>query len=319
MILSVSRRTDIPNYYSDWFFNRINEGFLYVRNPMNVQQVSKVALSPQVIDCIVFWTKNPAPMLARLDELEQYHYLFQFTITGYGADLEPGLCNQKEEVLNIFRELSDRIGNHRMVWRYDPIVVNETYTLEYHRKAFGELAKKLEGYTTRCMVSLVDFYEKNKIRMHSIHVKTLTELEKNELISDLAAIGAASGIQVETCCEDVSAETGVRKGSCIDRTLIESIVGSHLKSIKGKALREGCMCMESVEVGSYDTCQNGCVYCYANNSAQRVAENAKYYDPNSPILCGEFYEDDIRREKKMISLREDQIELWDFLEVKANE
>ena len=125
MILSASRRTDIPGYYSDWFYNRIKEGFLFVRNPVNMHQVSKIDLSPEVVDCIVFWTKNPAPMLAGLEELKAYPYYFQFTLTGYGTDIERNVPHKKDVVIPVFQDLSKRIGAQRVVWRYDPILFND--------------------------------------------------------------------------------------------------------------------------------------------------------------------------------------------------
>lgn len=121
MILSVSRRTDIPNYYSEWFLNRIREGFLYVRNPMNPRQISRIDLSPETTDCIVFWTKNPAPMLDRLEELKDYAYYFQFTLTGYGRDVEPNLPDKRKVLIPVFRALSEKIGKEKVIWRYDPI------------------------------------------------------------------------------------------------------------------------------------------------------------------------------------------------------
>lgn len=137
MILSVSRRTDIPNYYSDWFYNRIKEGFVCVRNPMNPHQISRISLTPEVVDCIVFWTKNPAPMLERLDGLSPYHYYFQFTLTGYGKDVECNLPHKKEIVIPVFQKLSGKIGSKCVIWRYDPILFNEVYTPEYHLNAFS--------------------------------------------------------------------------------------------------------------------------------------------------------------------------------------
>ena len=121
MILSVSRRTDIPNYYSEWFYNRIKEGFLYVRNPMNAHQISEIKITPDVVDCIVFWTKNPLPMIKRLDEIKDYNYYFQFTLTGYGNDVEINLPNKKTKMIPVFQELSEKIGKQKVIWRYDPI------------------------------------------------------------------------------------------------------------------------------------------------------------------------------------------------------
>lgn len=162
MILSASRRTDIPNYYSDWFLHRIEEGFVYVRNPMNPHQISKINLSPEVVDCIVFWTKNPKPMLDRLAELKAYSYYFQFTLTGYGTDIEAGVPHKKESIIPTFQSLSGKIGKEKVIWRYDPILFTDKYTPEYHLKAFEQIASALHGYTNKCVISFVDTYVKNK-------------------------------------------------------------------------------------------------------------------------------------------------------------
>ena len=152
MILSVSRRTDIPNYFSEWFFNRIKEGFVYVRNPLNPHQVSKIDITQNVVDCIVFWTKNPEPMLNRLDELTSYNYYFQFTLTGYGKDVERNVPHKKEKMIPIFQELSKKIGMKKVIWRYDPIIFTKKYTPEYHLKAFEQIATALQGHTEKCVI-----------------------------------------------------------------------------------------------------------------------------------------------------------------------
>ncbi|NLY29527.1 MAG: DUF1848 domain-containing protein, partial [Firmicutes bacterium] len=138
MIISVSRRTDIPNYYSEWFLNRTKEGFVLVRNPVNFRQISRIRLAPDVVDGIVFWTKNPAPIISRLPELDEYMYYFQFTLTPYGKDIEPNIP-EKSRVLAVFKRLSEMIGPDRVIWRYDPILINEKYTVAYHLDAFGRM------------------------------------------------------------------------------------------------------------------------------------------------------------------------------------
>jgi hypothetical protein len=149
MILSVSRRTDIPTYYSEWFFNRVKEGFVYVRNPMNIHQIGKILITPDVVDGIVFWTKNPLPMINRLEELNDYIYYFQFTLNSYGKDVEPNIPSKNDIIIPAFQSLSQRIGKDKVVWRYDPILFNENYTVKYHVKYFGMLVDKLAGHTER--------------------------------------------------------------------------------------------------------------------------------------------------------------------------
>ena len=145
MILSASRRTDIPAFYTDWFLNRIKERYVLSRNPINPRQVSKIDLSPELIDCIVFWTKNPAPLIVRLKELEAYHYYFQFTLNAYEADVEPGLASKHVSLVNTFMHLSERIGKERVIWRYDPMLLTDRYTVLYHIQHFATLAAMLEA------------------------------------------------------------------------------------------------------------------------------------------------------------------------------
>ena len=160
MIVSASRRTDIPNYYAEWFIQRIKKGFLYVKNPMNAHQVSRIDLSPELIDCIVFWTKNPSNLMKYLDCLQEYAFYVQFTLTGYGKDVEKGIPDKRKNVLGVFQELAGQIGKERVVWRYDPIFITDRYTREYHLKAFEEIARCLKDSTEKVVISFGDFYEK---------------------------------------------------------------------------------------------------------------------------------------------------------------
>lgn len=299
MILSVSRRTDIPSYYSEWFFNRIKEGFLCVRNPMNPRQVSRIELSPEVVDCIVFWTKNPLPMLDRLQELSAYHYYFQFTMTGYGRDVEVNVPHKKEVMILAFQRLSTEIGSQKVIWRYDPILFTKIYTPEYHIKAFTQIAEALRGYTHNCVISFVDSYAKIKKNMIELGVYELSQEELTAFAKELAQIAKKNGMTIATCAEVIDLEEcGIEHNACIDKELIEKIIGAELRVGKDKNQRTECRCIESVEVGSYDTCRNGCKYCYANHSLEHVGRNCLAYDPNSPILCGTISaEDNITRRK----------------------
>ncbi len=307
MILSVSRRTDIPNYYSEWFYNRIKEGFLYVRNPMNPHQISKINLSPEVVDCIVFWTKNPEPMIHRLDELAAYDYYFQFTLTGYGKDIECNVPHKREKMIPVFQELSKRVGKQKVIWRYDPIIFTKTYAPEYHLRAFEQIAGELRGYTEKCVISFVDVYAKNKKNMGSINSYELDGSALLQFAKNVNEIAKYNGIEVGSCAESIDLEEcGIGHNCCIDKTLIERITGCRLKVRKDKNQRQECGCMESVEVGTYNTCKNGCKYCYANYNEESVAKNCAKYDPLSPILCGVIGENDKITERKVKSLKEPQ-------------
>lgn len=308
MILSASRRTDIPNYYSEWFFNRIKDGFVYVRNPMNVHQVSKIDIRPEVVDCIVFWTKNPKPMLDRLDELASYDYYFQFTLTGYGRDMERNVPHKKERMIPVFRELSKKIGMQRVIWRYDPIVFTKKYTPEYHLKAFEQIAAALKGCTQKCVISFVDIYAKNKKDMELLDSYEMDKTELLEFAKKMSRIARENGMAIGSCAEGIDLDAcGIEHNSCIDKNLIESIIGCRLKAEKDRNQRKECGCMESVEIGTYSTCRNGCKYCYANDSEESIVKNCSQYDPMSPILCGILGEKDKITERKVRSLKEQQL------------
>ncbi|HJD37664.1 MAG TPA: DUF1848 domain-containing protein [Candidatus Blautia ornithocaccae] len=312
MILSVSRRTDVPNYYSDWFINRLKEGFLYVRNPMNTHQISRINLSPEVIDCIVFWTKNPANMLGKLEYLQDYAYYFQFTLTGYGRDIEPNLPDKRKELIPAFQKLSEKIGKEKVIWRYDPILLSDKYTADYHLRAFEEIAGNLAGYTEKAVISFVDLYEKTWRNTRGLGIRLATEKEMMGLAAEMARIASKYNLEIESCAEQWDFQkVGIQRGSCIDKKLIERIIGCRLTGQKDKNQRKECGCFESVEVGAYNTCLNGCRYCYANFSDEKVKENIKLYSQDAPLLCGNIGPDDKITDRKMKSLKNIQLSFFE--------
>lgn len=293
MILSVSRRTDIPSYYAEWFYNRIKEGFVCVRNPMNLHQVSEIRLTPDVVDCIVFWTKNPLLMMEKLDELRAYPYYFQFTLTGYGNDVEANLPDKKTMIIPMFQELSNRIGRERVIWRYDPIFFSDRYTVEYHIETFRAMAEALNGYTDKCVISFLDIYAKIRKNMESLSYYELEESELRSFAKEISRIAEQNHICVGSCAEKIDLEDcGIVHNCCIDKRLIEKLIGCELKVGKDKNQRKECGCVESIDIGTYNTCRNGCAYCYANLGAKNVERNAAKYDPASPLLCGCIGEED---------------------------
>lgn len=313
MILSVSRRTDIPNYYSDWFFNRIKEGYVYVKNPMNTHQISKIDISPDIVDCIVFWTKNPENMIERLDELDAYKYYFQFTLTGYGKDIEPNIPDKKEHILPTFKKLSEKIGKDKVIWRYDPIIVNQKYTIDYHVRAFEAIAQSLEGYTSKVIISFVDLYDKTKRNMAQLKISEISDDDIRIIAKELAVIAQKHNLEIESCAEQIELQNiGIKHGHCINRNLIEHILGCNLKASKDKNQREECGCIESIDIGAYNTCFNGCKYCYANFNDARVKNNGKKYNANSPLLCGNIDENDKITERKVKSQKDTQLSFFDL-------
>lgn len=314
MIISASRRTDIPSYYSGWMFNRLKEKYVLVRNPMNVHQISRINLSPDVVDAIVFWTKNPTPMLARLSELESYNYYFQFTLTAYGPDVEKNIPSKNKLIIPTFQRLSKEIGREKVIWRYDPIFFNEHYTMEYHCKYFEILAAKLADYTEKCTVSFLDLYKKTGHNMKSFHIINDNYQMQKELLIQFAETAERYGIYIDTCAEANDFKNiGVEHAHCIDKERIERIAGFKLKAGKDGNQREECGCISSIDIGAYSTCKNGCLYCYANYSDNTVAKNMGRHNPDSPLLFGEVDETDRIKEREMKSLAENQMSLINLL------
>ena len=308
MILSASRRTDIPAYYSQWLLNRLQAGFVLSRNPMNHAQVSKIELSPDVVDCIVFWTKNPRNMLDKLEAIDElgYRFYFQFTLTPYDQSVEKGL-EDKEEIIKTFCLLSEKIGKEKVVWRYDPIIINETLDFRYHTEQFSRLCSKLHKHTEQCIISFVDQYTKLKTNLlRDISTDKMIKLSK--MISSTAR---DFGIAVNACCEmPFLSEYGVGQAHCIDRGLLEKICGYSLDIKNDKNQRDSCGCFESVDIGAYNTCRNGCVYCYANYSDASLSNNCQRHDPEGELLIGSITEKDKIVVRNVKSHRYNQMKLF---------
>lgn len=315
MIISASRRTDIPNYYSEWFCNRIKEGFVCVRNPMNLHQVSKISLSPEAVDCIIFWTKNPKNMLDKLDVFKDIPYYFQFTVTPYGKEIERNIPDKKEIIIPTFKKLSDQLGSERVIWRYDPIFFSEKYTPEYHIRAFSHIASDLRGYAEKCVISFVDVYRKNRKSLEQAGANIPDEYFLMSFCKQLKEIADSNDMQLATCTEKLDlSSVGVAHNSCIDKELIEHLIGCKLNVKKDGNQREDCRCVESVDIGAYNTCMNLCSYCYANFSYDAVLKNQLEHDVHSPLLCGNIVPGDKIYDKKTVSNKEkfEQLNLWDL-------
>ena len=308
MILSVSRRTDIPAFYSDWFFNRIREGYVFARNPMYKNSVSKISLNPQVIDCIVFWTKNPSlKFIENLHLISAYNYYFQFTINPYSSNIEQNVP-EKQLAIESFKELSKKIGKDKMIWRYDPVLLSNECTIEYHVNFFEQLAKQIGPYSEKCIISFIDFYKKCEKNLNASNIRTLNESDIFVLVKKMYQIATNNGLKLETCAEKYNLNAfGIEHSKCIDNELIERITKKKIKAKKDKNQREACGCIESIDIGEYNTCIHNCLYCYANYNNETVLKNTKNHDPKSPLLIGNIKETDIITEKKMASFLENTL------------
>lgn len=262
MILNTGNRSDIPAFFSDWFFNRIQEGYVCVRNPYFPNQVTKYRLDPHVIDIICFCTKNPKPMLSRLDLIKDYKQFWFVTITPYNQTIEPHVPN-KNEIIRSFIELSKKVGSHCIGWRYDPIFLNDYYTIDYHLHIFEKMCQKLSGYTHQCVISFIDLYQKTKKNFKE--VQEVSEKDQIYLCQKFVEIGKRYHIEIYTCHENEALKTtGVHTSGCMNQQIIERALGCSLKLPKISEARQGCRCLLNNDIGVYNTCLHGCLYCYAN-------------------------------------------------------
>lgn len=311
VIISASRRTDIPTYYSEWLFNRLREEYVLVRNPMNIHQVSRINLSPDVVDGIVFWTKNPVPMIPRISELEKYNYYFQFTLNSYGKDVEPNVPSKSKVIIPAFQKLSKEVGRERVIWRYDPILLNEKYTMKYHCKYFRIMASKLSEYTEKCTVSFLDLYKNTVRNVKPLNLQDISMEQQLELMQRFSEIAKEYGIYLDTCAEAIELDNlNILHAHCIDKDRFERLGMCKLSVEKDPNQRPECGCIASIDIGAYNTCQNGCLYCYANFNAEIVKRNAAKHNPAAPLLFGEIEPDDHVTERKVKSCKECQMELF---------
>lgn len=308
MILSVSRRTDIPAYYSEWFINRLQAGFALARNPMNHAQVSKIPLTPDIVDCIVFWTKDPHNMLDKLDTIDAlgYKYYFQFTVTPYDKSIEKGL-RSKEEIIKTFCKLSDKIGKEKVLWRYDPIIISDKYDISFHKEQFESLCNMLNNYTSHCTISFVDMYSKIKTKL----LREISEDEMIEYCKLISTIAKTYNIVVKACSEEFDlSKYGIEQGNCIDKRVAEKICGYSLDVLKDKNQRGSCGCYESIDIGAYNTCKNRCIYCYANYSEVSVNNNCKRHNPKGELLIGDITDNEKVTIRAVKSHRREQLKLF---------
>lgn len=293
MIISASRRTDIPAFYSEWMLNRLKEGFCTVPNPFNRNLVTSVSLRPKDVDVLVFWTRNPRPLMRYLQELDsrQYRYYFQFTILGYPREIDPK-SPPLATAVGIFQELSDRLGPRRVIWRYDPIVFTGLTPPSFHAQNFRRIAQSLKGSTYRSVVSIVDMYRKTKSRLQRMErtpaaIQACQTDDFRSLMRDLADAAHANGMGIVSCAEEMDLRPfGISPGKCIDDEVITQAFGLDVLPKKDPSQRAACGCIISRDIGMYESCLYGCIYCYATKSFAQARANYEAHDPNSPSLLG---------------------------------
>ena len=285
MILNTGARSDTVQYYSEWLLKRFKEGFVYTRNPLFPNKVIRYDLSPDKIDLVMFCSKNYAPILPRLREIsDKYRTYFHYTITAYGKDVEPGVPAIDTSIDTLI-QLAEIVGKHKIAWRYDPVLLTEKYTVARHAETFEYIAGKLAPYIDRCIFSFVEMYKKLQTNMPEII--PITEDDKEHLAETLGKSASKHNIHIQTCGTNGDySRFGIHSSGCATLEILGNANGCEFKNLKHKGLREGCHCIESRDIGAYDTCLNGCKYCYANKSPRKAKENFKYHDPDSPLLVG---------------------------------
>jgi len=291
-VISASRRTDIPAFYSEWFMNRIRAGSVRWVNPFS-NAMCEVSLRTEDVAAIVFWSKNYLPLLPHLDELDagDYRMLFQFTITGLPKEFEPRVP-EVEELVGCAKTLSSRYGAETVLWRYDPILISSVTSPKYHLSRFKELCGKLEGSVKRCYFSYLVFYGKVLRNIDTLGSQTgiacydLPRDDRIELANSFADIAAEHGIEMFSCCGDYLLGDKIKKAHCTDAELLSRLYPDKVGPLDEIPTRKECGCCRCTDIGAYDTCAHGCIYCYANSRVQTAQRNYDRHDPKSDMIVG---------------------------------
>ncbi len=267
MIVSASRRCDIPAFQGEWFMAALRAGAVEVGNPFRPGRARRVSLKRGDVGAFVFWSRDPRPFLRHLDEIDRggYPYCFLITLTGYPRLLEPDVPLAGEAVV-FFRELAARIGRRRVIWRYDPVIFTPETGPGFHEENFSRLAALLAPHTFRVIVSFFDPYAKalRRLRKAGIDADSANGSPEQQagLLVRFAASASASGLEIQSCAEPALA-AAVPAGKCIDEELLNGIFGLDLAYRKDPAQRQLCRCQQSIDIGAYGSCRHGCLYCYA--------------------------------------------------------
>ena len=291
MIINTGGRTDTVQYYTDWLMRRFEEGYALTRNPLFPTKVNRYELDPKVVDCVVFCSKNYQPILPRLHEItDRFNTYFHCTITAYGRDIEPGVPPIDESMATLI-ELSQLVGRQRVSWRYDPVLLTRDYTIQRHLETFDRMARVLAPHIDRCVFSFVEMYKKLRFNMPELIPLSVEDMD--ELARGLGSIAATYGMRIQTCGTNGDfSRYGIQSSGCMTLDILGEANGVAFKNRKHKGMRQGCHCIESRDIGAYDTCLNGCKYCYANQTPQKAIENYKLHGPASPLLLGQVCPDD---------------------------
>ena len=293
MVLMVSGRCDIVAFYTKWFMNRYYEGFVDTRNPFNPKLVSRIYFKD--VDLILFCTKNPIPILPYLKDIKK-PILFHVTLTPYKRDIEPNVPD-KQKIIQAIKEISKIIGTQNVYVRYDPIIINDKYTVEYHIKAFDKMCKMLKGYVKHIIISFVDIYKNVRENMEYLKIKELTDEDYKLIGENFYKSASENDMTVQTCFEDKNlVEYGFIKEDCLGATLAYKLTGK-VFDIQTARKEKKCACVKMVDIGAYNTCHHLCKYCYANYNEQDIDKNIRKHNPNSSLLIGDTLFGDVIKER----------------------
>jgi len=311
MIINTGGRTDLVQYFTPWLLKRFEEGYVLSRNPMFPDKVNRYDLTPDKVDCVVFCSKNYEPILKDLHRItDRFNTYFYYTITAYGKDVEPGVPSI-EDSIDTLRRLSEQVGRRRLVWRYDPVLLTEKYTIEKHLEVFSRMAGEIAPYVDRCIFSFVQYYDKVPFNMPEIIPFRGDDRER--LAEGMGRIAADNGLTLQACLCDLDlSRYGIKHGACMTLADIGAANGVEFRDIKHRGMRKGCHCIESRDIGWYDTCLNGCKYCYANTNPKKAFDNHVLHDVDSPLLLGHLTDKDtvqqgnqesfLKRKRNIVSL-----------------
>ena len=288
-IISVSRRTDVPAFYGDWFMGRLKDGFTGVVHPFGGQKYI-VSLKSRDVVCFVFWSKNFSPFIENLKIIDGlgYKFYFNYTVTGLPSAFESNV--EKQAAVDALKELSKTYSPRHINWRFDPIIISSICDRDFYIRAFEELASEFEGVVERCYFSFVVNYGKvirnfdELAKQNGIRIIDKSTDFKVELANELAVIAERYGIEMFSCCGDYLVGPKIKKAHCIDGGIIERLFYPGGLQYKEKPTRNECGCTESADIGTYDTCPHGCIYCYANANKPKACKTFENHDKNSAFL-----------------------------------
>ena len=293
MILMVSGRTDVVAFYSKWFIKRYHAGFIDTRNPFNPHLISRIDFNN--VDLIMFCTKNPHPIIPYLKEITK-PILFHVTLTSYDKDIEPNVPDKKKIIEDIKR-ISNLIGIDNIHVRYDPILLNHKYTVDYHIKAFNRLCNLLDGYVKNIIISFVDDYKNVRKNMSSLQLIPFTDEDYQKIGESFSKSAKEHNMTVRTCFEEHDlTEYGFLKDDCLSATFAYKLTGN-IYPIQTARKGKKCHCVRMVDIGEYNSCNHRCKYCYANYSEKDIEKSIANHNPHSTLLIGEIGPDDIIKER----------------------